>query len=61
MNKIEKLKTTEESNLAEETVGEKFNQFRNKINEIIDCVNTLQELKIKEDIKSLMEEIKYKI
>ena len=36
---IEKLKTSTESNRANESTGDKMSQFRSKINEIIDYLN----------------------
>ena len=33
MKKIERLKTSRESNFQEETIGQKVSQFRNKLND----------------------------
>ena len=35
MKKIERLKTSRESNFQEETIGQKVSQFRNKLNEFV--------------------------
>jgi len=37
---MKKLKTSKESKDLNETIGEKLSQFRNKINEIVDYINS---------------------
>lgn len=44
MKQIKKLKTLRESKEQEETVGEKLFEFRQKINEIIDYINSKEQI-----------------
>ena len=54
MIKIERLKTSRESNFQEETIGQKVSQFRNKLNEIIDYINEKEQM---EEYKKTIEEV----
>ena len=53
MKKIERLKTSRESNSQKETIGQKLSQFRNKLNEIIDYINEKEQM---EEYKKAIEE-----
>ena len=44
MKKIERLKSSVDSNSEKETVGEKFAQLRDNLNEIIDYINDKEEI-----------------
>jgi hypothetical protein len=44
MNKIERLKSSIDSNIEKETVGQRFAQLRDKLNEIIDYINDKEEM-----------------
>ena len=54
MKKIERLKTSRESNSQKETIGQKLSQFRNKLNEIIDYINEKEQM---EEYKKAIEEV----
>jgi hypothetical protein len=53
MKRIERIKSSKESNSQQETIGEKLSQFRSKLNEIIDHINEKEKL---EDYKKSVEE-----
>jgi len=44
MSKIERLKPSIDSNIEKETVGQRFAQLRDKLNEIIDYINDKEEM-----------------
>ena len=52
--KIERLKTSIESNFQKETIGQKLSQFRNKLNEIIDYINEKEQM---EEYKKTIEQV----
>jgi hypothetical protein len=54
MKKIERLKSSKDSNFQKETVGQKLSQFRNKLNEIIDYINDKEQM---EEYKRCVEEV----
>lgn len=58
MKKIERLKTSKESNFEKETIGQKLSQFRNKLNEIIDYINEKEQM---EDYKKAVEEVVFEL
>ena len=43
MKKIERLKSSSDSNNEKETVGQKFAQLRDKLNEIFDHINDYED------------------
>ena len=44
MKKIERLKSSIDSNIEKETVGQRFSQLRDKLNEMIDYINDKEEM-----------------
>lgn len=58
MKKIERLKTSKESNSEKETIGQKLSQFRNKLNEIIDYINQKEhDEEYKKAVESAIDEL----
>jgi hypothetical protein len=54
MKKIERVKSTKESNLLNETIGQKLSEFRKKLNEIVDYINEKEQVG---DFKKKIEEV----